>query len=59
MQTLNQLEQEKEERKSLSTPAMIGERLMSVRVHYAVVVVVVCWFAFALLIYFKRLLEFN
>jgi len=61
MPTLSQFEQKKEKRKS--TPAMIGEgigkRLASVRVNYTIVVVVVCWSAFALFIYFLRLLEFN
>ena len=58
MQTLSQLEQGKEERKSLVTPGRIGKRLASIRVNYTLVVAVVCWFAFALFICFMRLLGF-
>lgn len=58
MQNLSQLEQEKQERKSLVIPATIGKRLACVRASYTIVVVVVCWFAFALSIYFMRLLGF-
>jgi len=47
-----------EQKKPLTTPATIVRRVGSMRVNYGLVIAVVCWFAFALVIYALRVLGF-
>jgi len=54
-----ELKKEKENReKPITTPAKIVRRVGSMRVSYGLVIAVVCWFAFALVIYVVRVLGF-
>jgi hypothetical protein len=55
---VKELKREVAEQKALSLPAAIAKRLSSVRVSYPVMIAVVCWFAFAIAIYFLRALGF-
>lgn len=54
--TVGELNRKEIEQKALSLPAAIGKRLLSVRVSYRMMVMVVCWFLFAIAIYFMRAL---
>jgi hypothetical protein len=53
--SVDELKQEEEARKSIIA---LGKRLLAVRVSYALVVSLVCWFALVLVLYFMRLLGF-
>ena len=55
---VSELKREAIEQKAPSLPAAIGKWLSSVRVSYPLMLALVCWFAFAISIYFLRVLGF-
>jgi len=55
---VDELKQDKRTSESPATAAVIGKRLISVRLRYCIVVAVFCWFGFALALFFLRVLGF-